>query len=480
MPSKSIPPQMRSSGTVSIAEKPMDTAQAGDVGQCRIHSREVQDSDLVGDQDSLRHDPSYDRGGICRDCGPDGEREAVQQQFFAEEDKNHKDFACLGQQQALRPPYTDGTSRITMVNDGTKNCLALLLTENIVSKICEIGREIRALEEKEDLFRDIDMDVFETQALIGGLRAVLKHEDREQSHVHRELDRQISKLHKFRQQRDSLAEELEILRINNQNSRDQSQKMFEQVLRESCLLELEGPESQTAAEAHRADMLPEGSATVSIYNASPAPSLGEIQRRTAYSDMMQGSWDLANVRSQFDNRQEEYDYEKAEWEKAIAEGRCTTTRTDFDCWMIERVRGLTRDLIDSEEFCKDARAHARAVGVPVNGFDQTSDFMDRDDDGYRASKDASEMVRVDRDRIQAWRDVVSVSQDLSVSEDFEPVAVDEWDARSVDLTDSISVVDHQGHSKRIKRWREIGESLRGGEGLDEDLDVNSHKRRRLP
>ena len=54
-------------------------------------------------------------------------------------------------------PYADGPSRVVLHDDGPKDYLSMLLTEDMVSKIYSAGKERRALEQVERLAQDAEI-----------------------------------------------------------------------------------------------------------------------------------------------------------------------------------------------------------------------------------------------------------------------------------------------------------------------------------
>jgi len=79
-------------------------------------------------------------------------------------------------------------------------------------------------------------------------------------------------------------------------------------------------------------------------------------------------------------------------------------------------------------------------------MDQQSGFVDYPDDGYRESMEAAMVAHVDHDSIQKWMQGEDDSRNHSTE-------CDQWDSRSVDLCDSVSVVAQGRDRKRIDRWR---------------------------
>ena len=60
-----------------------------------------------------------------------------QRSYVPSEGKNIQEVSLISKPEAPEDetPYTDGPSRVVLINDGDKGCLAVLLTENMVFAI---------------------------------------------------------------------------------------------------------------------------------------------------------------------------------------------------------------------------------------------------------------------------------------------------------------------------------------------------------
>lgn len=65
--------------------------------------------------------------------------------------------------------------------------------------------------------------------------------------------------------------------------------------------------------------------------------------------------------------------------------------------------------------------------------------------------------------IETWRAqiITPVSDD-----DVESIDVQDWDARSVGVSDSFSIMAHDEHRKLIDQWREAGEVMHQQSGWE--------------
>jgi len=94
-----------------------------------------------------------------------------------------------------------------------------------------------------------------------------------------------------------------------------------------------------------------------------------------------------------------------------------------------------------------------------NEPDQESGFIDGTDDGSSVCDDfAADVSGLNPTSVQAWVTRVAEAQD----EHWVEPDVDEWDSRSVSMSDSVSVVADGKWRKRIDHWHYIEDSTRDG------------------
>ena len=109
-----------------------------------------------------------------------------------------------------------------------------------------------------------------------------------------------------------------------------------------------------------------------------------------------------------------------------------------------------RALIEAEEALELAEARARTVGIIGNLPDQTSHFLDLEEDGYVESEEPSEEPPMDLDFVKTWTEAVCEGP----PDEHMDTEVDDWDMKTVVLGDSLSdVADLNGNRKYIDRWR---------------------------
>ncbi|KAH8665867.1 hypothetical protein BGZ60DRAFT_488990 [Tricladium varicosporioides] len=163
---------------------------------------------------------------------------------------------------------------------------------------------------------------------------------------------------------------------------------------------------------------------------------------------------LQDAQEIIDKWDQHYDRELRYWSEAVQSGRCDDTRSEFDINLLQQQRLATRDLIQAEEDFLAAKNHAYSIGVYLLETDQTSQFPDFEDDGYRLSMEHDMIVHCDWASIEKWRENISSESEKDILPSAE---VDEWDNCDVEMGDSISCVAEGPERARIDRWYTAGE-----------------------
>jgi hypothetical protein len=189
------------------------------------------------------------------------------------------------------------------------------------------------------------------------------------------------------------------------------------------------------------------------------PTPGEIERFAmenardiALNGITEKTIQIQDAQEKFDSLQDRYHDEYATYLACIEDGTINISKSEFDGMMLLESREATADLIQAEEELEQARKHARELGLALGSYDQESGFVDFQDDGYRESLENQWIAYVDRGRIVRWME----------SEDGLPAEAecDEWDSKTVDISDSVSAIaDACKSRKRIDHWRVMCELL---------------------
>lgn len=169
---------------------------------------------------------------------------------------------------------------------------------------------------------------------------------------------------------------------------------------------------------------------------------------------------LATREQLFDTRLDLFDALETSRMQDLEVGEEVETSIEFDHYLYEETRQLTRKLIDAEaDYCA-AKDAATAAGIHLKYSDIESGFVDDVDDGYRVSMERELAEHCDRERIQDWlmdiEEKACPTRYLSVRDcallgDLNHV--DDWIGDEIGLSDSASQVAEGPSRRRIDRWR---------------------------
>lgn len=353
------------------------------------------------------------------------------------------------------PQLTEGPSRIVMASDGTKDCMALLLTERLITEFNTITEETRKLGIAEKELHEATFKANMAELTARELKAKLEKTEDPNSinDLSEKIETQNQTFVANTGQRESLAKLIAARRRNLEYTQDVFQNIFRRALENANLVNLPEVEIErpNPAEAARDQ---ESSITASETEESVV-SMEELLRRNAEDDLDYTRQNLADWRIAFDNRQVKYERALEEFHCALDEETTSCTQSLFDCQAVVSTQKLTRGLINAEADYESAVQRAKALGVLINAIDQESNFVSDISDGYPVSQEAYERPPVDRAIIEFWSESIVVPGPEELEELEEPQEPDDWDAKTIGISDSVSVVDHSRNRKRIDRWREM-------------------------
>jgi hypothetical protein len=196
------------------------------------------------------------------------------------------------------------------------------------------------------------------------------------------------------------------------------------------------------------------------------------QIRSVYQSARQETRELD---AQFEYRFDKFDKEIAQHEQERAAGKTVQDIQVLYTRHFHETRQLTQELAKAEEAYNQAKEAALAAGVDVFDSQLSSCFVDKPDDGYRMSGEDDVSDPIDDARIETWlqevpadelaNEVLMLSELHSScfegSEVFYSAAtsiVDEWEAESVDMCDSRSMVAEGADKRRIRKWETLRSS----------------------
>lgn len=376
------------------------------------------------------------------------------------------------------PPYTNGEAQIVMASDGSKSCLALLLTSEMVTKIGQIATRSRRLDFITGLFRETKQEITSADNLMEYKRDALQdtNDQAEVARINEEIERTQERRKEAAERLNALEEETETLTANLVFSREQFQEMFETVLSRMDLLEV--PEPEVAAElgptAEPDDSVEQIAGPEERYAAvyrdddGHADQMELDETELAKKDFEEKRNALIILDEAFENRQANLAEEKAEYRRRVREGTCHITQTEFDLLALGDFRKVTAELQRAQDSFEESFRRAKQLGVldERDAHYQESVFSEWSG-GYAMSMEDAMIGSAPTKRISYWQETVEQSQDKRGwggtelepwgAPDIEPetLEMEDCEVRSAAISDSWSCVDRSRNRKRIDHWREI-------------------------
>ena len=353
------------------------------------------------------------------------------------------------------PPYTDGPSQIILTSDGTKECLALLLTERIVADLNEINEATRRLEIITEKYDKVRREVKVTELNLAHLKANLQAQENEEERIQilQEIEDYEHTLLRDTQAKDSLEKEVRTEELNLRYLQARSQMTFHKLLTDAELVS--PPEPDTVANPEEQDGIPSRANSIApSHSTGSVISLEQLNKQYVLETLEQKEKRVVDLQNAFDDRKGTYERELHEYSQWISEGRTKATRTDFDIDLLQNAGNVARLLDDAENEYESALAEARALDLLETTLDQESNFGDDVDDGYSLSFEAEMRAAPDHDLVDRWNDTVPETESTEQLE-REEMDSDSWGAQSVAMSDSFSVLNHSRGRRRIDRWQAI-------------------------
>ncbi len=352
------------------------------------------------------------------------------------------------------PQYTEGLSKICHASDGTNDCLAVILTHDMVATLNDIFNGSRKVEKLEERCEDVSKEVNLARIFLDQSRGLLETVARpeETGQIEADMERADQTLRKASPRKERLEKELWIEKHNLEYSRARVENLLWRVFSDAQLLNETGQANESDSDSSiNQNGATDKPSTHSDHSENTFLSIEDLHRLATSEEVERTRQTLQTLQETFDDRQDEYNRDFQEYEQAIQDGSCDLPQSDFDRIYVSNMRNLTACLKAAETEHRNVMARARALGIVENEYEQESDFVDQEDDGYRESHEAGMTAGVDRVFIDRWIEttVESADQENDLIEE-----ADDWDVKTVGISDSISLVAEGRSRVRIDRWRE--------------------------
>lgn len=370
----------------------------------------------------------------------------------------------LGSEDSDHPsPFINGPSRVVSVNEGGKQCLAVLISEDFIviyneMKIAnaEVTKKTGPLRQLEREVRELRMELDEVQDALNGTE---NQEDLDR--MQHEAEDLQSNLRKVETETVSLKWQIMPFENNLRRSVNELQDVLGEAFEKEAQLEAFLPcvesdeDEEDESEEKQSEQHSVYSSTVASDHEDTPADPEEERRRAAIEDLHIKEWAMNEAQDKFDARREDYEQELANYHQLTAMGSISYTKTDFDLYDFKHVQGLTQQLRDAEEQYEIAKKEAEALNVPIE-----SEYDEVPDDGYRDSQEVALMATCDRSVIEKWWTTFSHTDDPAEPRIINPADADPWAAKPIDVSESLSVVDLQGFGDQIESWKNHCSTLR--------------------
>lgn len=385
------------------------------------------------------------------------------------------------QEQAPQPKMTKGPARFITANDGSENCMALLVTKSLMAKLGDFFEDKLQLEIKSGPLEHAKIDAREIQLSLESAKESLEKAKSQEriDELENFIEQQHPKLLKACRRRDKLEEEYRRVQRSVNLSRDHTQWVLETAMREANLLKPHRTPSPELLGEDESDIgntksPPQGPIAPDSENDVKSP-LGEAElvRRAALEELGKRSRTLDVVQAKFDNRRCAYEDNLAKFQQGLKDGVCNYSRSDFDRRGVEYGSKITRALINAEETFDQAEAYAKAVGAIDSQYGQPSGHYEESlpDDhmaSYIATRDWGFVHDwlanvLDADMLQdpnshdnpghtddgEWNEGQDGPDTARGSEDGD------WEVPEAEIQDSASAIDYGFNRKNLDRWQQL-------------------------
>ena len=189
------------------------------------------------------------------------------------------------------------------------------------------------------------------------------------------------------------------------------------------------------------------------------PDSEELLRQATLDNTYQKHFAFRHTQAKFDDRQADYQREVEAFHRLKGEGRVICSYTEFDNNDFFHVSQLTRNLILAEKEYKAATARAKALGLRENLYGRFEDFHSERNDGYTISQEACVKADIDHDHIESWLNDIPETQEVEHSDTSKTLDLGNWNAKSIEIEDSLSMRDYGTYNSEIEKWQKHCKAL---------------------
>lgn len=350
--------------------------------------------------------------------------------------------------------FIQGSARFITVDDGTRDSLALLVTENLMAALNDIWEKKDILDGMKGYLLDAIADFENLEKSISLCKERLEKGTSPSTidQDHQFLIQQEPKLSKLRQLKEKLQKENDELKRGVSGARAHADWALETAMETGNLLRPKkrfhppASDDDDDEDEHRSKRL-RSSAELSSVPTRSAVNTRKLRCQEAEDEVRHCLYKFKKAQTAFDNKEREYQERLVEWRQ----DKHAVSQSEFDRQMLVYNQELTGALMDCYAAYEDAVDRAESLSAGSND-NQDSFQSHRYDESMSREVLALRASSLDRSSIEAWRANVPTS---GCQEESQVITVEESDAGLVQISDSITAVDDGPHTKMINRWQRI-------------------------
>ncbi|KAM0803636.1 hypothetical protein BDR22DRAFT_818828 [Usnea florida] len=401
----------------------------------------------------------------------------------SDEDQNERD-------EVPQPQFTKGPARFVVANDGSENCMALFVTDTLMTKLNDLLEDKSQFEVISGSLEHARFEARKAQTLVDEAEELVEEtkqsleKDESQERIE-ELQKVVQqhqrRLEKAGQKRDKL--EAHCNRVERSIALSQHQALWaiSVAMTEAHLTRPPTAPSHVSDKGDESDNsseeLPQQPPTTSAsrYYTEPQLSESEQLRQAAREELDKRSHTLDLIQAKFDNQRNLYEQNLAKYQEGFRDGTYNFSRTIFDCRKLEYSQNVTRALIEAEEAYDEAEEYAKGIGAIGSTCDQDSSYGQYEESlpddhmaSYLAQKDWGSVHKwlanvPDHDMLTdpnsqynpKCTDNGDWKEDQNGPENAKGSEEDDWDVPEVEIQDSASAIDYDYNRKYLDRWQQL-------------------------
>ena len=375
--------------------------------------------------------------------------------------------------------FVDGPGRIIFIDERGKRCPAICFNKALHSTLNRIAVMSREMQERDqdDKKAQVALEQIKSSNQSVGLEEA-KRKVEEAVKAQEEIEAKIPELVSARRHYENVVQDTKWSKMILENSREVARVMIEEILTRGNLLNIPSAKPQETIEDHTPRPAPAPENIVdhtqqsNVTGSSEATTIVRQHQHLIHQQQMTPyQLALRNYRqaaTELDYRNAQLAFtQDEEYAPASHPAKpASATQTDLDLTALRSNQKAIRKALEAEAAYERAEHHATALGLGDILADPHACYWGEHFNEFRPEAPVSPALPINRSRIETWMASIPASGavDPSRREDGERVGGDDWEAKPVEIFDSISVVARDMYRKKIDRWQELSGRLGGAEG----------------